>query len=136
MPRSLRFAARSGFAELVGVKGYLLQEHHVMAEPVECFRVDAAAVPAERPRCLDLLAAAVLAWFGLDDHCLKPSTFGYDGALVSVPSVILVEGFVLFGIAGHCSNNGGSMNSTLRGGFGRPSPSRMIARTSSNGRPN
>ncbi|WP_368090333.1 hypothetical protein [Bifidobacterium bifidum] len=107
-----------------------------MAEPVECFRVDAAAVPAERPRCLDLLAAAVLAWFGLDDHCLKPSTFGYDGALVSVPSAILVEGFVLFGIAGHCSNNGGSMNSTLRGGFGRPSPSRMIARTSSNGRPN
>ena len=136
MPRSLRFAARSGFAELVLMPCDPLQQLHVAAQLVECFGVGASAVLAERPWFLDLLVAAVLAWFGLDDHCLKPSTFGYDGALVSVPSVILVEGFVLFGIAGHCSNNGGSMNSTLRGGFGRPSPSRMIARTSSNGRPN
>ena len=42
-----------------------------MAEPVECFRVLAAAVPAERPRCLDLLVAAVLAWFGGDEHYVE-----------------------------------------------------------------
>lgn len=68
---SLRFAARSGFSELVGVTGHLLQEHHVAAEPVERFRVDAAAVPAERPWCLDLSAAAVLAWFGGDEHYVE-----------------------------------------------------------------
>ena len=65
-----------------------------MAVPVECFRVLAAAVLAERPRCLDLLAAAVLAWFGLDEHCLKPSTFRLSWCLVSVPSIFSVEGFV------------------------------------------
>jgi hypothetical protein len=48
-----------------------LQEHHVAAEPVERFRVDAAAVPAERPWCLDLSAAAVLAWFGGDEHYVE-----------------------------------------------------------------
>ena len=67
-----------------------------MAEPVECFRVLAAAVPAERPRCLDLLVAAVLAWFGGDEHCLKPSTFRLSWCLVSVPSIFSVEGFVFF----------------------------------------
>jgi hypothetical protein len=67
-----------------------------MAEPVECFRVLAAAVPAERPRCLYLLVAAVLAWFGLDEHCLKPSTFRLSWCLVSVPSIFSVEGFVFF----------------------------------------
>ena len=51
-----------------------------MAQLVEDFRVGAAAVLAERPRCLDLLAAAVLAWFDDDGHCLRPSTFGYDRA--------------------------------------------------------
>ena len=49
---------------------------------------------AERPWCLDLLVAAVLAWFGGDEHCLKPSTFRLSWCLVSVPSIFSVEGFV------------------------------------------
>lgn len=42
-----------------------------MAEPVECFGVGASAVLAERPWFLDLLVAAVLAWFGLDEHYVE-----------------------------------------------------------------
>lgn len=57
-----------------------------MAEPVERFRVDAAAVPAERPWCLDLLVAAVLAWFGGDEHYVETPTFRLSWCLVSVPS--------------------------------------------------
>lgn len=66
-----------------------------MAEPVECFRVLAAAVPAERPWCLDLLVAAVLAWFGGDEHYVETLHVPAIMVLGERALRLLVEGFVL-----------------------------------------
>lgn len=66
-----------------------------MAEPVERFRVDAAAVPAERPWCLDLSAAAVLAWFGGDEHYVETLHVPAIMVLGERALRLLVEGFVL-----------------------------------------